>query len=320
MYDERYSTTRCLITEKPIHFDETIDGHSATFLKTPESAQKIAEGGLRLKGYFKSSCGEESPLITVITVVYNGSEHLEESIKHVIEQRYHNVEYIIVDGGSKDSTLQIIKKYEHAIDYWVSEPDGGIYDAMNKGINLATKSSWIIFIGADDLLIDVSSAASFVRSSPGANCIVANVEGCHSNTGRVYPYKCWLPDKMRLEKDFLHFPLHHQGFLFKKEREVFYFNSQAGIHADLDQMIKTIRNGKAAYIDSIVSQYTTGGASDNFSMRNLVSFFAVAKMNNLSFSTIILSSPLLFLRLLVKAVIGRRAILFLRDRGMTGVR
>ncbi|MDI3545108.1 MAG: hypothetical protein PWP68_525 [Rikenellaceae bacterium] len=77
------------------------------------------------------------PLITVITVVYNGAKYLEETIQSVINQTYPNVEYIIIDGGSTDGTLDIIKKYEDYIDYWISEKDKGIYDAMNKGVMVA---------------------------------------------------------------------------------------------------------------------------------------------------------------------------------------
>ncbi|HAH56818.1 MAG TPA: glycosyltransferase, partial [Bacteroidales bacterium] len=85
--------------------------------------------------------------MTVVTVVFNGVEFLEDTIKSVIGQTYDNVEYIIVDGGSKDGTLDIIKKYEYAIDYWVSEPDKGIYDAMNKAIDLGS-GDWINFMNA----------------------------------------------------------------------------------------------------------------------------------------------------------------------------
>ncbi len=82
------------------------------------------------------------PLITVITVVYNGEKYLEETIQSVINQTYPNVEYIIIDGGSTDETIDIIKKYEDKIDLWISEKDEGIYDAMNKGIYLAT-GQWV---------------------------------------------------------------------------------------------------------------------------------------------------------------------------------
>ncbi len=92
------------------------------------------------------------PLITVITVVYNGAKYLEDTIKSVINQTYPNVEYIIIDGGSTDGTIDIIKKYEDYIDYWVSEPDRGIYDAMNKGWSLANDDSRILFLGAGDMV------------------------------------------------------------------------------------------------------------------------------------------------------------------------
>jgi len=81
---------------------------------------------------------KNKPLISIVTVVYNGEEFLEETIKSVVSQTYKNIEYIIIDGGSTDGTVDIIKKYEDKIDYWVSEPDSGIYDAMNKGIDKAS--------------------------------------------------------------------------------------------------------------------------------------------------------------------------------------
>ena len=77
-------------------------------------------GGLRSKGILKQSSNSR-PLITVITVVFNGDQHLEETILSVTEQTYDNIEYIIVDGGSTDATLDIIKKYEDHIDFWTSK-------------------------------------------------------------------------------------------------------------------------------------------------------------------------------------------------------
>lgn len=90
-----------------------------------------------------------TPLISIITVVYNGSKTIEQTIQSVINQTYTNIEYIIIDGGSTDGTLDIIKKYEKHIAYWISEKDKGLYDAMNKGIGFA-KGEIIGMINSDD--------------------------------------------------------------------------------------------------------------------------------------------------------------------------
>ena len=85
----------------------------------------------------------ESPLITVITVSYNAASSIEQTIISVINQTYPHIEYIIIDGGSTDNTVDIIKKYADKISYWVSEPDKGIYDAMNKGIKIAAGKNYM---------------------------------------------------------------------------------------------------------------------------------------------------------------------------------
>ena len=89
------------------------------------------------EGKYKQALPER-PLISVITVVFNGKDTLGKTIESVLRQSYDNVEYIVIDGGSTDGTLEIIKKFEDAIDYYISEPSLGIYYAINKGIELAT--------------------------------------------------------------------------------------------------------------------------------------------------------------------------------------
>lgn len=92
--------------------------------------------------------------ISVITVCYNAAEVIEQTIVSVVSQEYSNVEYIIIDGNSTDGTVDIIKRYTDAISYWISEPDNGVYDAMNKGVDKAT-GDWVYFIGAGDLLLNI---------------------------------------------------------------------------------------------------------------------------------------------------------------------
>lgn len=147
--DKNYSTTRVVTQEKPEIVNNSEDKFE-TVLFLPQGENRKGEGGLRTKGYFKKSF-ENKPLVSVITVVYNGEKYLEETIQSVINQTYDNVEYIIIDGCSTDGTLDIIKKYEDRIDYWVSEKDNGIYDAMNKGIRVSSEE-WVSFLGADDFL------------------------------------------------------------------------------------------------------------------------------------------------------------------------
>lgn len=121
-------------------------------LSFSHNSERLSEGGLRTKGYFKQTLPDK-PLITVITVVYNGENHLEKTILSVTNQTYNNIEYIIIDGGSIDGTVNIMKKYDDQIDYWISEKDSGVYYAMSKGIAFAG-GAWIYFLGSDDNLLD----------------------------------------------------------------------------------------------------------------------------------------------------------------------
>jgi len=113
------------------------------------------EGGLRFHNIRKQS-QPGLPLISVITVVFNGDKTLELTIQSVITQTYKNVEYIVIDGGSTDSTLSIVRKYENNIDYWVSEQDFGIYDAMNKGIAICS-GEYVGMLNSDDFFSSENS-------------------------------------------------------------------------------------------------------------------------------------------------------------------
>ena len=94
----------------------------------------------------------KAPLISVVIVTLNAQVHIENLLKSVLCQDYEPIEIIIIDGASVDTTVEIIEKYSADIDFWISEQDEGIYDAMNKGISRA-KGDWIYFIGADDQLL-----------------------------------------------------------------------------------------------------------------------------------------------------------------------
>jgi glycosyltransferase involved in cell wall biosynthesis len=147
----------------------------------------------------------------VITVVLNGEKTLEETIKSVISQTYPNVEYIIIDGGSTDGTLDIIKKYEDYIDYWVSEPDKGIYDAMNKGIVISF-GEWLNMLNSGDLYYN-----SIVIENIYTKEIDTDVYGIAGSWvcdygGNIFLY---LPNPYKmLEKPGWH--INHQAFFYRK--------------------------------------------------------------------------------------------------------
>ncbi len=106
------------------------------------------QGGTRLDG--QSPLKQAGlPVVSVITVVYNSLSLIEKTITSIIEQTYPNIEFIVIDGGSSDGTVELIRLYEKKISYWISEPDRGIYDAMNKGLAAAT-GDYIWFINAGD--------------------------------------------------------------------------------------------------------------------------------------------------------------------------
>lgn len=104
--------------------------------------------------------------VSVITVCYNAIQGIEKTITSVLSQSYPEIEYIVIDGGSKDGTVDVIRKYADRIDYFVSEPDGGIYDAMNKGVSAAT-GEWVTFLNAGDIYYSIQSIeAVFSREIP----------------------------------------------------------------------------------------------------------------------------------------------------------
>lgn len=270
-----YSTTRRLTSEKPACFDTYVDGMQ-TLMKTPDSEQKIAEGGLRLQGLYKCS-SEDKPLITVVTVVYNGAEFLEETIKSVIEQTYDNVEYIIVDGGSTDNTLEIIKKYEHAIDYWVSEPDKGIYDAMNKGIDLGS-GDWINFMNAGDFFYNndtLLKVFNLKNTFSGCHVIYGDHEVRYPNKRKIVKAgkvkNLWKGSQFCHQSAFVRMPTH------KKYK----FNLCKKIAADFAFFYKAYKVGLGMTgMPLTLSRVSSGGVSDTKRIDSILERWVIVEKNN----------------------------------------
>ena len=139
--------------------------------------------------------------ISIITVCWNSEATIEKTIKSVESQDYPELEYIIVDGQSKDNTLNIIKKYPNVVSKWISEPDMGLYDAMNKGIDMAT-GDYIGIVNADDTFYDgntISKIVSFLKENNVDASIGDIVQ--HREDGQIvrrYSAKNWHPEKLKI--------------------------------------------------------------------------------------------------------------------------
>lgn len=127
----------------------------------PPSPRRI-EGGLRTRNAFRKSSEPGDPLVTVITPVRNGAKHIDQTIRSVLGQTYANIEYMVVDGGSTDGTLDIIRGYDDQLAYWMSEPDDGPNDAVNKGTAIAT-GDYYLCLCADDYLYCDTAIETLVR-------------------------------------------------------------------------------------------------------------------------------------------------------------
>ncbi len=252
-----YSTTR-LFTCEPPSIKEPPEATLKTVLFLPEGEGRQGEGGLRTQGYFKHSLPGK-PLITVITVVFNGEKYLEETILSVINQTYDNVEYIIIDGGSGDGTLDIIKNYENQIDYWVSGKDRGIYDAMNKGIDLTT-GEWVNFMNGGDRFYTPSVISEIFtnKSQKDTQIFYGNHQVIYSN-GRTRLFKAGLVKDLWKGSQFCH----QTSFVRSRYHKAHKFNLCTPIVADFEFFYKAWKVGvKFEFIDIVIAKFNAGGVSD----------------------------------------------------------
>ena len=232
--------------------------------------KKFLEGGKR-----KFKIKKIQPMFSIITVVLNNENHLEKTFKSVFNQTFKNFEYIVIDGGSTDNSLKIIKKYQKKIDYWVSEKDKGIYDAFNKGMSLAT-GKFIGIINSDDLYTKnaLKIILKYVNKYPDLDFIFGSVR---KHWGVLHGYK---PKKIRYSWGF--YTSHSTGFFLKNKsaKKVGLYNLKYRYHADYDYFYRLIAKhkmkGTATKKKELVGIFRRGGFSSTISFRKL--FFEELKI------------------------------------------
>ena len=204
--------------------------------------------------------------ISIITVCRNAEATIEQCIKSVVTQTYSEIEYLIIDGGSQDRTKAVVLQYLDSISQFISEPDQGVYDAMNKGIQLAT-GSLIYFLNSDDYLVDetvIEDVADFVSKQPSGSVIYGNlevrsafglkhiVEPPHPEEISAYLITCSMPHQATFTR----------ADVFEK---VGLFDLSYRITADTDWYLRVLQDNRLTltYYPRTIASYYSGGASSD---------------------------------------------------------
>jgi glycosyltransferase involved in cell wall biosynthesis len=219
------------------------------------------------------------PTISIITIVYNDVRNIERTIRSIRTQTYPKIEYIIIDGGSTDGTVDAIKKYEDTVSFWTSESDRGIYDAMNKGLRAAT-GDYIWFINSGDE-IHTNDTLSKITDLLNLNADIyygeaAYIDQLGNEVGLrsdVTPHK--LPNKLRWQDMDRGMVVCHQSFLVKRDIAPQY-NLRYPHSGDIDWIIRCLKNSNnAVNTNTILSKYLVGGHSKKYHLSSLVDRYKV---------------------------------------------
>lgn len=223
-------------------------------------------------------------MISIITVTYNSAEYLSKTIESIKNQSYSDIEYIIIDGGSVDGTIGIIKKYRNLISYWVSEPDDGIYHAMNKGIKEAN-GDIIGIINSDDWLEPeaIEKVVNEAKTIEKEEFIIHGKVATYDAKGDFVAIRRpkFFPGYYLFSTPFKH----PATFVSKKTYErLGLFNIDCGLAADYDFMIRSINNNiYCSYIDDVLTNMRLVGiTSGGYQHTNLSQRYIILKNNNIN--------------------------------------
>lgn len=200
--------------------------------------------------------GQPFPLISIIVAVYNGANTLQKCIDSVAQQTYANRELIIIDGGSKDVTVELLKENQEAIDYWISESDRGIYNAWNKGLTQA-RGDWICFLGADDYFWDAQVLENMVETlqklPPEIRVAYGQVMLVDSNRDSLHAIgEPWDGIKSRFKQimSIPHPGVMHRSGVFQQHGQ---FDETFRIAADYELLLREFKKNDACFIPGLVT-------------------------------------------------------------------
>ena len=201
--------------------------------------------------------------VSVITVCYNAIRGIEKTIQSVISQSHDDIEYIVIDGGSTDGTIDVIQKYRDKIAYFVSEPDGGIYDAMNKGIKAAT-GEWINFLNAGDVFASKDAIMiSMSIDTDGIDVIYGDSIEFTKELSHIVPAS---DDVKRMSLE----PIYRHGSSFvrasvQKKNEFDVSRKDLGYSLDWEMIHRLYHEGyRFKKVDTVIECYELEGVSNHF--------------------------------------------------------
>lgn len=217
--------------------------------------QRSQEGDTKSKDY-------SNPLVSIITVSLNSEKTIERTILSVKNQTYKNIEYIIIDGGSTDSTSEIINKYKKNISYWVSEKDAGIYNAMNKGISIAN-GEIIGIINSDDWLKEdaIEKVIATSESLSDEKYVIHGKIAIFDKNNRFMKNH---GPKPILGYHYISTPFKHPAMFVSRKiyDDIGVYDEEIGLSADYDFMLRVIRHHcPTYYIDSVLTNMQKIGIS-----------------------------------------------------------
>ena len=228
----------------------------------------------------------DQPILSVITVVYNNVNDIERTMLSVLDQTYQNIEYIIVDGLSKDGTLEIIARYKKRVSKLISEKDEGIYDAMNKGLEAAT-GDYVLFMNSGDEFYDAGTVAAVFASVSGADIYYGETEMIDSEGKSLGQRRHKAPPQFTW-RDFKYgMSISHQAIYIKREL-IEPYDRKYELSADIDWIIRAAKKAKKIVnVNRYVAKYLVGGMSKAKHGQSLAERFDIMKQHYGLFSTIL---------------------------------
>lgn len=234
------------------------------------------------------------PVVSIITVVYNAVDVLEGTLLNILEQSYPAIEYLIIDGGSKDGTLEIIEKYKDRIQYWISEPDRGLYDAMNKGLQAAT-GKWVWFINAGDKIYSKDTTSQiFDRFGSEADIYYGDSMVVGPDYEEIGLRRLRPPEKLDWKSFQKGMLVCHQSILVNRQLAD-PFDLKYPHSADFDWVIKALKKtDRVINTHLILSAFLDGGQSKQTIKPSLKERFASMRAHYGLFSTLLHHLPIAF--------------------------